>query len=80
MKSTKIKNIILSILIVIFFVIFIYSGYKIIRWKIDSNNTKKEIKDITRKVKIKEILLNPIALPTGLHCLSSASLEHLINS
>lgn len=55
MKSTKIKNIILSILIVIFFVIFIYSGYKIIRWKIDSNNTKKEIKDITRKVKIKEI-------------------------
>ena len=54
-KSSKIKNIILTILLIFFSALFIYSGYKIIRWKIDSNNTKKEIKEINKKVKIKEV-------------------------
>jgi len=54
-KSYIIKNIILSILLIFFGLLFTYSGYKIIRWKIDSNNTKKEIKEINKKVKIKDI-------------------------
>ncbi len=54
-KSYKIKNFILTILLIFFSALFIYSGYKIIRWKIDSNNTKKEIKEINKKVKIKDI-------------------------
>lgn len=54
-KLYTIKNIILSILLIFFGLVFTYSGYKIIRWKIDSNNTKKEIKNINKKVIIKEV-------------------------
>ena len=54
-KKINIGNILINILLVICLFIFVYSGYKIIRWKIDSNNTKKEIKDINKKVKIKEV-------------------------
>ena len=56
-KTTKNKvfDVVITILFIIFALVFIYSAYKIIRWKIDSNNTKKEIKDINEKVTIKEI-------------------------
>lgn len=56
-KTTKNKvfDVVITILFIIFTLVFIYSAYKIIRWKIDSNNTKKEIKDINEKVTIKEI-------------------------
>ena len=45
-KAYIIKKVILGILLIFFLFLFIYSGYKIIRWKIDSNKTKKEIKEI----------------------------------
>ena len=54
-KINIIKNIFTYGLLIFFLIIFVYSGYKIVRWKIDSNNTKKEIKDINKKVVIKEI-------------------------
>ncbi|MBR3523641.1 MAG: class B sortase [Bacilli bacterium] len=54
-KAYIIKKVILGILLIFFLFLFIYSGYKIIRWKIDSNKTKKEIKEIHKKVKIDEI-------------------------
>ena len=54
-KAYIIKKVILEILLVFFLFLFIYSGYKIIRWKIDSNKTKKEIKEIQKKVKIDEV-------------------------
>ena len=54
-KAYIIKKVILGILLVFFLFLFIYSGYKIIRWKIDSNKTKKEIKEINKKVKIDEV-------------------------
>ena len=54
-KINIIKNIFTYGLLIFFLIIFVYSGYKIVRWKIDSNNTKKEIKDINKKVVIKEV-------------------------
>ena len=54
-KINIIKNIFIYGLLIFFLIIFVYSGYKIVRWKIDSNNTKKEIKDINKKVVIKEV-------------------------
>ena len=54
-KAYIIKKIIMTILLIFFLSLLVFSTYKLVRWKIDSNKTKKEIKDIQKKVTIKEI-------------------------
>lgn len=52
------KKIITLILFIIFLGMFIYNSYEIIMWKIDSNNTDKQIEVIEKKTNIEEILDN----------------------
>jgi len=54
-RKFSFKKLFLFILIVICFTTFIFSTYKIIKWKIDSNDIKKQVEDINDKVVIEEV-------------------------
>lgn len=54
MKLNK-KNLIILIMGIIFFIILIFSIFKIICWFIDNKSTNKQIEDLTSKVIINEI-------------------------
>ena len=45
------KKIILKVLLVIFFILMIYSSKEIYNWYIDNKNIEKEVKNINKKVK-----------------------------
>lgn len=53
-RKTKKNNWIIPILLIISIIILSSSSYKIIKWKIDSNNIKKQIDQINKIVEIKE--------------------------
>lgn len=52
-KKTKI---ILSITIIISLLLLIYSIYNIVKWKLDSNNTNKQIEEVQETVKVEEVI------------------------
>lgn len=52
-KKTKI---ILSITIIISLLLLIYSIYNIVKWKLDSNNTNKQIEEVQETVKVEETM------------------------
>lgn len=52
-KKTKI---ILSITIIISLLLLIYSIYNIVKWKLDSNNTNKQIEEVQETVKAEEVI------------------------
>ncbi len=53
-RKLKWKNIILFIFLLIFFTILIISLVNIVKWKLDSNKTGKQIKDVQDNIKINE--------------------------
>lgn len=53
----RLKNkIILDTFILLCFMILSYSIYNIVKWKLDSNNTNKQIEDVQETVKIEEVI------------------------
>ena len=38
------------------FMILSYSIYNIVKWKLDSNNTNKQIKDVQEIIKVEEVI------------------------
>ena len=52
-KKTKI---ILSKTIIISLLLLIYSIYNIVKWKLDSNNTNKQIEEVQETVKVEEVI------------------------
>ena len=54
-KRIKWNNIILFIVIIIFILIFSFSLINIIKWKLDSDHTHKEVNNINDSVKIEEV-------------------------
>ena len=55
-RKIKWKNIILFLFILILITIFIISLINIVKWKIDSNKTEKQVDAIHEKVKIEEVV------------------------
>lgn len=51
----KWKNLLLLILILISFITLIISSFNIVIWLIDSNNTKEEVKEIEKIVKVEKV-------------------------
>jgi len=54
-RKLKWKNIILSFIILVCFILFFISIINIINWKLDSNKIKKQVKDIHDVVKIEDV-------------------------
>jgi len=59
-KNIKIKwkNILIIILFLVLFIIFIFSIINIIKWKIDSNKTKKQVTDINNVTIVEKVKEN----------------------
>lgn len=55
MRKINLKKLIVLLFIFIFAIIFCTSIYNIIKWKIDSNSTKKQSEELIEKVEINEI-------------------------
>ena len=47
-KTSRSKNI--NLLTIIFFIIFVISGYKLSKWYVDNQKTKKSIADIKKNI------------------------------
>ena len=54
-KRIKWKNIIITIILIICLITFGISTFNIIKWKIDSDNTNKQIEKIENITKVEEI-------------------------
>lgn len=54
-RKIKWKNIILAFILLVLFIIFIISSVNIIKWIIDSNNSKNQISNIIKNTNITEI-------------------------
>ena len=52
----KKNKIILSIIIIISLLLLIYSIVNIVKWKLDSNNTNKQIEEVQETVKVEEVI------------------------
>ena len=53
----RLKNkIILDTFILLCFMILSYSIYNIVKWKLDSNNTNKQIEEVQETVKVEEVI------------------------
>ena len=54
----KKEKIIFIVLIVLFWLLFIYCTFNIIKWFIDSSKTNKQIKEIQNNVTVNEVVDN----------------------
>lgn len=52
----KKNKIILSIIIIISLLLLIYSIVNIVKWKLDSNNTNKQIEDVQEIIKVEVVI------------------------
>lgn len=50
-------------IIIISLLLLIYSIYNIVKWKLDSNNTNKQIEEVQETVKVEEVIDTEIVLP-----------------
>ena len=50
------NKIILYAFIFLCFMILSYSIYNIVKWKLDSNNTNKQIEDVQEIIKVEEVI------------------------